>query len=203
MIGRLTGTVVAQEADGSIVIDVSGVGYAVNAPLGALGRAQRDGDRVTLHVHTHVREDQITLFGFATLEDRAAFRMLLGVSNVGPKIALSVLSALPAGELAHVVAHEERARLSAISGIGKKTAERLVFDLKDKLTAGMTAPHTPAVSPLGHAGGPSKADRLTGALVNMGFRGAQVEQTLATLRPKLEENALEDLLRQALALLAR
>src|SRR5215469_16528161 len=125
MIGRLAGKVVAQEADGSIVLDVAGVGYELATPLGTLGRVRPDDrDQVTLWVHTHVREDALALYGFADEGERFAFRTLLGVSNVGPKIALAVLGALPAAELALAVAKQDLASLKGISGVGKKIAER-------------------------------------------------------------------------------
>src|SRR5271170_8422339 len=108
MIGRLHGRVVAQEPDGTIVLDVAGVGYELAAPLGTLGRARPDeAGRVTLWVHTHVREDALALFGFGDETERAAFRALLAVSNVGPKIAVAVLGALPAAELAQAVARQD------------------------------------------------------------------------------------------------
>ncbi|HEX4448044.1 MAG TPA: Holliday junction branch migration protein RuvA, partial [Polyangiaceae bacterium] len=105
MIGRLTGKVIAQEPDGSIVLDVGGVGYELAAPMGTLGRARADeAGRVTLWVHTHVREDALSLFGFSDEGERAAFRVLIGVSNVGPKIAVAVLGSMPSFDLARAVA---------------------------------------------------------------------------------------------------
>src|SRR4051812_27326815 len=108
MIGQLTGVVAAEEADGAIVLDVNGVGYELTAPLGSVGRARAVSslptDRVTFFVHTHVREDALLLYGFATAEDKAAFRTLISVSNVGPKSALAVLSAMTSDELARAVA---------------------------------------------------------------------------------------------------
>src|SRR5579883_3362132 len=130
MIGRLTGKVVAHEAESAVVLDVGGVGYELAVPLGTLGRAPTDeSGRTTLFVHTHLREDALTLFGFASDRERAAFRTLISVSNVGPKIAMAVLSALPAEELAHAIAAKDVARLTSINGVGKKTAERLVLEL--------------------------------------------------------------------------
>src|SRR6185312_8734953 len=109
-----------------VVLDVGGVGYELSAPLGTLGRARPDDSgRVTLWVHTHVREDALALFGFSDERERSAFRVLLGISNVGPKIAVAVLGALPAGDLSRVVARRDLSALTAISGVGKKIAERL------------------------------------------------------------------------------
>lgn len=201
MIGRLTGRV-TQEDDGALVVDVNGVGYEVIAPLGTVGRATTDAEgRVTFFVHTHVREDQITLFGFASEGDRLAFRTLIGVSNVGPKTAIAVLSALPAPDLGQAIAKKELGKLTSISGVGKKTAERLLLELKDKL------PVLEAAAPRANAAaGPvrsSTADLLAGALVNMGYRSAEAERAIEQLGPKLAEMPLPDLVREALAVLAK
>ncbi|MFI5301026.1 MAG: Holliday junction branch migration protein RuvA, partial [Polyangiales bacterium] len=176
MINRLVGIVEGPNDDGSVTVDCQGVGYEVWAPLGTLGRARRDDvGRATLHVHTVVREDALLLYGFATLEDRAAFRVLLSVSQVGPKLAMSILGALPVAELAASVARREVARLTAISGVGKKTAERLILELKDKLLAapGTVVAPPPAASVAAPSSG--KAELLRGALERLGFRPQQVE----------------------------
>ena len=134
MIGRLRGRVLTDEATGAVVLDVHGVGYDVLTPVGTLGRARVDAQReVELWIHTHVREDALDLFGFATETDRRVFRLLLAVPNVGPKTALGVLSAMPVDELSRAVERGDHARLGKIPGIGKKTAERLVLELKEKL----------------------------------------------------------------------
>src|SRR5260221_7234431 len=142
MIGQLTGAVASEDADGSLVLDVGGVGYELLAPPGMLGRARANAssERLTLFIHTHVREDALLLYAFATPGDKAVFRMLIGVSNVGPKMALALLSAMPGDELAGVVAAKDLARLVAVPGIGKKTAERLLLELKDKLVPTPPAP---------------------------------------------------------------
>lgn len=207
MIGRLTGILVSDDADGTIVLDVNGVGYEVTTPLGTLGRARAhaEGEKLMLHVHTHVREDALALYGFATGEDRAAFRTLITLPNVGPKLALAVLSAIPADELAVAVAREDRARLGAIPGVGKKTVERLLVELKGRLplpSGGAISTATrPGASPAASA--PPKSEQLTSALSHLGFRPAQVERALDTLRPKLDSEPLADLIRQALAMLSR
>ena len=202
MIGRLTGRVVAQEAEGAVVVDVGGVGYELAVPLGTIGRAHLDdAGRVTLWIHTHVREDALALFGFADDFERGAFRALLGVSNVGPKIAVAVLGALPAAELARAIARQDLGAFKGVSGVGKKIAERLLLELRDKLPA-MSLPAS-AASP-GGARGPSDGDdRLRGALTGMGFRPAEADRAIATLGPRMEGAPLEDLLREALALLAK
>lgn len=205
MIGRLTGKVAAQESDGGVVLDVSGVGYELIVPLGTLGRCRADdAGRVTLWVHTHVREDTLALYGFADDVERTAFRTLLGVSNVGPRIAVAVLSALPAVDLARAIARRDLAALTGVSGVGKKIAERLLLELRDKLPTASSAPGA-AVAP----GQPAPAtpgdaeERLRGALTGMGFKPAEAERAVATLGDRVQSAPVEELLREALALLAK
>jgi Holliday junction DNA helicase RuvA len=201
MIGRLTGKVVATDAEG-VIIDVAGVGYEVALPLGTLGRAHADdAGRVTLWVHTHVREDTLALFGFADEVERAAFRALLGVSNVGPKIAVAVLGALPAAQLASAVARQDLNAFKGVPGVGRKIAERLLLELRDKLNELEDSATIPPPAP-----GRSRSDgddRLRGALTGMGFRPAEADRAVASLAPRMHEAPLEELLREALALLAK
>ena len=204
MIGRLTGKV-TEEDDGAIVVDVNGVGYEVVVPIGTLGRARTDGEgRVTLFVHTHVREDALTLFGFASDGDRLAFRTLIGVSNVGPKTAIAVLSALPAPDLGRAIARKELGRLTSISGVGKKTAERLLLELKDKLPALEAASPRPAGGAAAAPAAPaSTVELLSRALVNMGYRSAEADRAVEQLGPKLAEMPLPDLIKEALGVLSK
>ena len=199
MIGRLFGTVVGQGDDGTVTIDVNGVGYDVTVPLGALGRASKDGDRVILHIHTVVREDAFMLFGFPSLEDREVFRMLISVSSVGPKIATSILGALPPDELQSAIARRELGRLTAISGVGKKTAERLLLELKDKLGGLSLAGLGPTATKPTTAPVASKQELLRSALANMGFKPAEVERAVETVRDRLATSDLAELVRDALA----
>jgi holliday junction DNA helicase RuvA len=204
LIGRLTGRVVEDAADGSILIDVGGVGYEVLAPLGTLGRAAVDSaGAVTLFIHTHVREDALLLYGFATREDRSAFRTLIAISNIGPKIGVGILSAVTAGELATLIARGEANKLTAIPGVGKKTAERLVLELKDKLIA---PPPLVGVAPPPAAGEPAQGPKsalLLGALTRMGFRPAEAERAVQSLGARVDSGPLDELVRDALAILAR
>jgi Holliday junction DNA helicase RuvA len=205
MIGRLTGRVVAQEDEGALVVDVGGVGYEVVAPLGTIGRATEDAEgRVTLFVHTHVREEALALFGFATEPDRLAFRTLIGVSSVGPKTAIAVLSALPAPELARAIANKDVGRLTSISGIGKKTAERLLLELRDKLPLGaaaVAAGQAGPARPRSHGG--RNEDTLAAALTSMGYKPIEAERALGAIGPRVAEAPLQELLREALAILAK
>ena len=195
MIGRLRGRVIADEATGAVVLDVQGVGYELSTPVGTLGRARDAGNgEVELWVHTHVREDALDLFGFANETDRRVFRLLLGVPNVGPKTALGVLSALSVEDLARAVERSDHVRLGKVPGIGKKTAERLVLELKEKLRGLERASPVPATETLGN-----EASRLLSALTNMGYRPGEAERAISALGPKLDTEPLGNLLREALA----
>jgi Holliday junction DNA helicase RuvA len=197
LIGRLVGSVVATN-DGTVTVDVGGVGYEVHVPGGTLGRTGGGAAdaRVTLFVHTHVREDQLDLFGFSSELERVVFKLLIAVPNVGPKTALGILSALPPPELASAVADKDLARLTSISGIGKKTAERLVLELKEKLPK-LTDLRAGAAPPRKH----DDAARLLGALTNMGFRQAEAERAIGSLGDRIGKEPLAELLKAALATL--
>ncbi len=208
MIGRLTGHVVDEAADGTAVLDVHGVGYEVVLPIGSIGRLLGSTPRsatppeVSVFVHTHVREDILALYGFATREDRAAFRTLLSVSGIGPKIAIGVLGALPGPDLSVTVARGDVAKLTKIPGIGKRTAERIVLELKDKLPA--VAGGTPATT-VAPATAPPKgqAALVARALVDMGFRPQEAERATEALGDKVDTTPLPELVRLALAHLVR
>jgi Holliday junction DNA helicase RuvA len=196
MIGLLRGRVALDDPCGAVVLDVGGVGYELATPVGTLGRARKEGQDVVLHVHTHVRQDMLALYGFASEQERRIFRLLIEVPNVGPKTALGLLSALPAAELSQAVSASDIARLTRVPGIGKKTAERLVLELKEKL---------PGVSPLTEAGpAPARTDdarKLHSALTNMGYRAGEADRAIKTLADRLGREPLTNLLREALALL--
>jgi Holliday junction DNA helicase RuvA len=207
MIGRLTGRVVSQESDGAgnlVVVDVVGVGYDVVVPLGTLGRLRTDeAGHVTLWVHTHVREDALALFGFSDEVERAAFRALLGVSNVGPRIAIAVLGTLPSSALARAVAQQDLAALKGIPGVGKKIAERLLLELRDKLPQAAAAPIVPLAAPATARRGTESEERLRSALTGMGFKPSEAERAVSNLGGRTEAAPFEVALREALALLAR
>ncbi|HVW30735.1 MAG TPA: Holliday junction branch migration protein RuvA [Polyangiaceae bacterium] len=200
MIGRLTGRVVAEEPDGSLVVDVGGVGYEVRAPLGTLGRATPGLDgRIELFTHLHVREDIMDLYGFASEVERRVFKLLIDVPNVGPKTALGVLSALPPVELAQAVAAKDVARLTRIDGVGKKTAERLVLELRERLQK-VSDLASVQRAPTGTTA--NDEARLIGALTNMGYRLPDAQRAVRALGDRVGKDALADLLRDALATLA-
>jgi Holliday junction DNA helicase RuvA len=204
LIGRLVGRIV--DDDGAVVLlDVAGVGYEVTMPLGTRGRLSADpAATVTVWVHTHVREDALDLFGFASSTERTAFRTIIGVPNVGPKLALAILGSVTVSDLATLVMRGDTAKLTQIPGVGKKTAERLVLELKGKLDPGPAVGAPSAVSVAGPPG--SKADLLTGALTRMGYRPSEAERAVAALVQSgrdLEQSAVGDLVREALAVLSR
>jgi len=202
MIGRLQGKVVHEEPTGSFILDVGGVGYELQCPLGTAARARQTDapDSVVVYVHTNLRQDALELFGFASLHDRAAFRQLTHVPNVGPKLALSVLNVFSVAELTSVIEREDKVKLSKVPGVGKKTAERLVLELKDKLPKLHLDPSP--VSSAARAPG-QQAERLIAALTGLGYRPAEAERACKTLMDGPDAQAdLAGLLRKALKILS-
>jgi Holliday junction DNA helicase RuvA len=176
MISRLRGKAVAWDADG-LVLDVNGVGYRLFATPAAVRKA--DGaDEVVVETHLHVREDAMQLFGFADADERELFEQLLSVSGVGPKVALAIVSGYSPGELRRAIVREDDALFQTIPGIGKKTAQRVVLELKEKIAplAAVEAPH------LGAGDGHIVA---RDALVELGYSAAEAEQRLAAIDPDL------------------
>ncbi|HLV67677.1 MAG TPA: Holliday junction branch migration protein RuvA [Polyangiaceae bacterium] len=198
MIGRLKGVVVAEDPP-MLTLDVGGVGYEVAVPAGTLGRARDIDGAVELWVHTVVRDDALELFGFAREVDRRIFRSLIAVPNVGPRTALGVLSALPSAELTRAIGRNDLARLTKVPGVGKKTAERLILELRGKLPIDDEPVPEHAVRPAS-AEVPSDArSRLLRALTNMGYRTSDAERAIDALGPRVGTTPLSDLLREALA----
>ncbi|HTO97399.1 MAG TPA: Holliday junction branch migration protein RuvA [Myxococcales bacterium] len=198
MIARLSGTVLEKGGDWAI-LDVQGVGYKVHLSLQSLGALPPEGSRAQLRCYTHVREDALQLFGFCTAEEEELFHFLISVSQVGPRLALNILSGMPATELASAILHGELARLTKISGVGKKTAERLVVELKDRIRESSLAAARPSRPPPA----PAPDAALLSALVNLGYRPAAAERTAETVHRNLGSGApLEDQLREALRLIA-
>ena len=178
MISRLRGVPAGRTADG-LVLDVGGVGYLVAATPSALRRAdgaQRSGAEMTVETYLHVREDALQLYGFADSAERELFVHLLGVSGIGPKVALAVVSSAPSGELSRAIVLEDPARFQAIPGIGKKTAERIVLELKGSIADANEPSGAVAV-------GPALVAR--DALVELGFSLVDAERALAAVDPEL------------------
>ena len=187
MIARLRGTLVARTVDG-LVLDVNGVGYLVQATPSA---ASKGGDEITVETYLHVREDAMQLYGFADAAERELFVQLLGVNGVGPKVALAIVSGSRPAELRRAIVREDLARFQAIPGVGKKTAERIVLELKEKLGA-----EDPV--PISTAAGTSVHVTARDALVELGYSMLEAEQALASVDPDLPaEERVRLALRQA------
>jgi Holliday junction DNA helicase RuvA len=197
VIAHLSGTILEKRGDAA-VLEVQGVGYLVHLSLQSMGRLPPEGARAQVRCYTHVREDALQLFGFLSAEEEELFHLLISVSGVGPKLALNILSGMPATELATAILHSEFSRLTRISGVGKKTAERLVVELKDKIKTSGLAAARPSQPPPASAG----AEALLSALVNLGYRPAAAERTAEVVRRNLGAAApLEEQLREALRLI--
>ena len=206
MIGRLTGTVL-ECSPSEVLMDVAGVGYTVAIPLGTfytLCNEPRDKP-VSLHVHTHVREDALQLYGFAEHDERTAFEQLIGISGVGPRLALAILSGIGAQELIGAVRAKDRDRLCRIPGVGRKTAERVILELGDKLGAlaevGAPVAAGAASARRGADGGAAglRPDAVS-ALLNLGYPRQPASRAVDAALEALEgEVRLETLLRTALA----
>jgi Holliday junction DNA helicase RuvA len=191
VIAHVHGTVV-EKREGAVVVDVNGVGYLVHVSATCLA-ALPPGERVRLRTYAHVREDALDLFGFATEEEEKVFRELIGVKNVGPRAAQNILSGIEPRELASAVANGDVARLTKVPGVGKKTAERLVVELKEKLVSLALA-----ASPRAGARRGGVAEQIEQALVGLGYRPQQAAQAAESLAGELEGKSLDELLREAL-----
>jgi Holliday junction DNA helicase RuvA len=189
MIGRLTGTI-AEKSPPQLLVDVRGVGYEVDVPMSSFYNLPGIGEPVTLLTHFVVREDAQVLFGFLTHEERATFRLLVKISGVGPRTALSILSGLSVDELARAVSLQESGRLIKVPGIGKKTAERLLLELKGKLADAVSTPASVASS--------APADILQ-ALVALGYSDREAAAAVKTLPADADVSAGIKLALRALA----
>ncbi len=203
MIASLRGIVQFKYQD-RIIMDVHGVGYEVSMPESALFSMPDEGHEVFLYIHSHIREDAFLLFGFFDGQEKETFQLLLSVSGVGPKLALAILSGVTPADLARAVSAEDIRRLTQISGVGKKTAERLCLELKDKVDF---IPASESV-PVGKRPGDVKTesslmDDAVSALINLGYPAANAQEAVAGIYALREgEVELEDLIRLALRSLA-
>ena len=174
MIGQLRGRILEKRPN-RIVVDVNGVGYDVSVPLSTFYGLGEPGSEIALRIHTHVREDALALYGFATALEQDLFERLIGVSGIGPKLALAVLSGIEPFELVRAIERGDLARLTAIPGVGKKTSERIVLELKDRL------PRAHAVAVAiggGEPEAPALRDDLLSALMNLGYHRPLAEKAV-------------------------
>lgn len=193
MIARLSGTVLEKHPN-RIIVDVNGVGYEVLVPLSTFYGLGDAGAAVALRIHTHVREDVIALYGFASALEQDLFERLISISGIGPKLALAVLSGIDTGELVRAIRTQDVARLTRIPGIGKKTAERIGLELKDRLP--LAGPS--AAGGTEESAGDTLRDDLLSALTNLGYQRATVEKSVDAVLKKTPDAAFEAALRDVL-----
>ena len=194
MIARLRGKLVEKAAD-RVVIDAGGVGYEVMIPFSTYYELGEVGDEAAMRIYTHVKEDSLSLFGFLSGEEKKLFTLLIQVSGIGPKLGIAILSGLPPEEFVQAVQRNDLRRLNAIPGVGKKTAERLVLEMRDKLSG--WASGGPESQPVA-AQGTIQSD-VVSALVNLGYSKVEAEKRLSKARNKADSDRFEDLLRAALS----
>lgn len=197
MIGHLRGSILERTPE-RVLLDVGGVGYDVHVPLSTyyeIEKAAASGT-ISLYIHTHVREDEISLFGFWTPREKVLFERLIAVSGIGPKLARVVLSGMAPEDLTQAIASADLGRLATIPGIGKKTAERIVLELRDKMRD--LAAELPAGS-----GAPAADQDVVSALVNLGYKPVQAERAVADARRERPDAPFHDLLRASLNRLSR
>lgn len=196
MIAHLKGRLL-HKSPVSLVVDVQGVGYEVFIPLTAYYQLPECGATIALFIHTHLREESLKLFGFLNAEEKQMFELLIRISKVGPKIALAILSGMTAQDLTQAVFNNDISTLNTIPGVGRKTAERLALELKDKLSEMNLQPPTTVVA-AGNAPGNGLRDDAVSALVNLGYKKAQAEQALRKVWRDEARPSLEELIRDSL-----
>jgi holliday junction DNA helicase RuvA len=199
VIAHLRGRIFAKQPN-RLIVDVNGIGYDVAVPLSTFYGLGEPGADIALRIHTHVREDALLLYGFATELEQDLFERLIGISGIGPKVALAVLSGIEPTELVRAVERGDVARLTAIPGIGKKTSERMVLELKDRLPRARAA--TDGAGDAAFSA-PSLRDDVLSALVNLGYHRPLAEQAADAALEAAPDGGFERTLKQALRELAR
>ena len=194
MLARLRGTLTEKSA-GQIIIDVNGVGYKVFIPFSTYYELGEAGDTVTLRIHTHVKENDLSLYGFLTQREKDLFNLLIQISGIGPKLGVTILSGLPADELAEAVVDGDLVRLNSIPGVGKKTAERIILELKEKLDR--LLPERSSEKVAGSGGG--MGNDVVSALVNLGYQKTASEKAVRAISREGTNDGFQALLRGALS----
>ncbi|HEY8558765.1 MAG TPA: Holliday junction branch migration protein RuvA [Pyrinomonadaceae bacterium] len=204
MIAYLSGKILEKDAN-LLIVGVGGVGYEVTIPLSTFYELGEVGDEVELRVYTHVREDALSLFGFKTVREKELFLHLISVSGIGPKSAITALSGMSADEIIGAIRQNNLARLNSIPGVGKKTAERLVIELRDKIAklAGLASEEMKAQGIAPQASGDEVYDDAISALVNLGYQRGAAEKALKQAMQEGTEPSVQKLLRRSLQLLAK
>ena len=206
MIAHLSGTLLSKQAT-SVIVDVSGVGYEVSIPLSTFYDLEDTGSKVQLRIYTHVKEDALQLYGFKTRRERELFVNFISVSGIGPKLGIALLSGMSADELIASIKSNNLARLTLIPGVGRKTAERLIVDLREKMTAlaATQVAEEAGVAPATMSGSPEdnvRADALS-ALLNLGYQRSSAEKAIDAVLNDGGEMTVESVLRRGLRKLAR
>ncbi len=196
MIAHLRGKLLAKHPNQAIV-ETSGVGYDVTISVPTFSELPVVGAEIALHIHTHVREDQIALYGFLRPSEKVLFEKLMTVSGIGPKLGITILSGMPADEMVGAIRGNDIARLTRIPGIGKKTAERMVLELRDKLPSAGPA-SAPAVSAMS-----ANEEDVLSALLNLGYPRAAAEKALAVVAKNSKGGSFDAMFRDALAALSK
>jgi len=194
MIALLTGTI-AHKSPEFIILNVQGVGYRVQIPFSTYYDLPDTGKEISLNIYTHVKEDAINLYGFRSMAEKNCFQLLISVSGIGPKLGKDILSNIQVNDLSRAISHGDLARLSAIPGIGRKTAERMVVELRSKVAKLETFEPTPERA--GSAALTAMTDDVASALVNLGYKETVVKKVLAELDIPAEAS-MEDILKKAL-----
>ena len=204
MIAYLSGKILEKDAN-LLIVETNGVGYEVTIPLSTFYELGEVGDAVELRVYTHVREDMLALFGFKTVREKELFLHLISVSGIGPKSAITALSGMSADEIITAIRQNNLARLNSIPGVGKKTAERLVIELRDKIAklAGLASEEMKAQGIAPQASGDAVYDDAVSALVNLGYQRSAAEKALKQAMQEGTELSVQKLLRRSLQLLAK
>ena len=194
MIAHLRGKLIARRPS-QVIVEAAGVGYDVTVSVATFAELPALGGDVALHIHTHVREDQLALYGFLRAEEKQLFEKLITVSGIGPKLAITVLSGMAADDLGNAIRGNDLGRLTKIPGVGRKTAERMVLELRDKLPPIGTAEQIQAAP-----GMSAVQEDVLSALMNLGYQRAVVEKVLASVE---KNGSFESMFRAALAALAK
>lgn len=200
MISHLSGTLFEKSTQ-SIIIDVGGVGYEIFVPLSTFYTLPEDHDPVSLHIHTHVREDALVLFGFSTKLEKSLFLMLVSVSGIGPKLSANILSGMGAEELLRAIASGDAHGLQAIPGIGKKTAERIALELKDRAAAFSGDSEIPPMQTPGTDAEKRMEDALS-ALLNLGYSIKMAKAAIEKAKILVKDKTLEGLIKESLKILS-
>jgi Holliday junction DNA helicase RuvA len=200
MISHLSGTLFEKSTQ-SIIIQVGGVGYEVFVPLSTFYALPEKQEPVSLHIHTHVREDALVLFGFSTTLEKSLFLMLVSVSGIGPKLSANILSGIGSEELLRAIATGDAHRLQAIPGIGKKTAERIALELKDRAAALSDDAKMPPLETPGSLTEQRMEDTLS-ALINLGYSAKMAKAAIDKAKIRVTDQSLEALIKESLKILA-